>query len=342
MAARPGQNETTPQAEARLRAVGLKCFRALCFPASSNSRILSSFLLSEPAQPVKIDSRKLSPEELSKLRRRAFEMRDQGVPVTEIARILGTSRPVVHTWYARARVVGREAVIQGAPRGRKKNEKLKLEGERMTAVLRMLVETKPSDFGIDRALWESQALQQLIADKFGVRYSKSGFAYLLTRLGLGFRKAADEKTVSPAARSWVRDAFPALRAEARRQKAVLFFLDEPELPREESLWEALGPIRPVIAVNGYGQAFFRIVKEAPTAEDFRDFLVDLRRDFPKRLLYVVCDASPIRRAKVVSDWIALDGRIELKCLPADATDLKPAELCSLVLKTPRTSGSDSD
>ena len=177
---------------------------------------------------MKTDARKIPPEAQRDRRLRAFELKDQGMKITEIARVLGVSRWTVHDWFARAITDGREAVIQGRYRGRRQNDKLKLTPEQMLMLQDMLVNTRPKDFGIDHSLWHSSSVRTLLQEKFGVTYSKSGLCALLKRLGFTYQRPtkravqADEQ----AMKEWVLTTYPEIQAEAKERNATIFFQDE--------------------------------------------------------------------------------------------------------------------
>ncbi len=68
------------------------------------------------------------------------------------------------------------------------------------------------------------------------------------------------------------------------------------------------------------------------AKDFRDFLEGLRKEFPNRLIFVICDNASIHKAAVVKAWLEEDGRMELKFLPPYASKLNPVEVFNQTLK----------
>lgn len=300
---------------------------------------------------MKTDARKIPPEAQRDRRLRAFELKDQGMKITEIARVLGVSRWTVHDWFARAITDGREAVIQGRYRGRRQNDKLKLTPEQMLMLQDMLVNTRPKDFGIDHSLWHSSSVRTLLQEKFGVTYSKSGLCALLKRLGFTYQGPtkravqADEQ----AMKEWVLTTYPEIQAEAKERNATIFFQDETSLKQDANWvrgWAPKGdtPVLDVngrarygqavlnIAINTRGQSYFRIQDSAVTGADFRDFLQGLRDEFPGRLLFVICDNASIHKAKEVKAWLEADGLMELKFLPPYAPQLNPVEVFNQTLK----------
>ena len=66
-----------------------------------------------------------------------------------------------------------------------------------------------------------------------------------------------------------------------------------------------------VAISNRGDAHFLIQDTAVTAKDFRDFLEGLRKEFPNRLIFVICDNASIHKAAVVKAWLEEDGRMDL-------------------------------
>ena len=58
-----------------------------------------------------------------------------------------------------------------------------------------------------------------------------------------------------------------------------------------------------VAISNRGDAHFLIQDTTVTAKDFRDFLEGLRKEFPNRLIFVICDNASIHKAAVVKGLV---------------------------------------
>lgn len=299
----------------------------------------------------KVDARKISPEAQQDRRIRAFELRAEGFTYASIAQAIGVTERILYTWFRRARTDGKKAAIKGGTRGRRRFEGAKLNESEQTQLKELLVNKKPSDYGFEHSLWHSTTVGALIKKIFKVTYSRSGICALLKRMGLSYQRPKKQAIQADEAKleAWVNETYPAIKADAKKRGALIFWQDETSLKQDANWVRGWAPVgeTPVLLMNGrarYGQAVlsvaisnrgdahFLIQDTAVTAKDFRDFLDGLRKEFPNRLIFVICDNASIHKAAVVKAWLEEDGRMELKFLPPYAPKLNPVEVFNQTLK----------
>jgi len=117
-----------------------------------------------------------------------------------------------------------------------------------------LIEAGPPACGFSGACWRSPMIQQLITDRFSVRYSVFYIAELLKNLGFTYQKAAflSAHLDEVARRRWRSRTWPEIVRQAREKKALLLFGDEVSFPQWGTLtytWARRGH-QPVVKTSG--------------------------------------------------------------------------------------------
>jgi len=183
----------------------------------------------------------------------------------------------------------------------------------------------------------------LISERFKVPLSHSSVCRLLHQLGLSAQRPLwrayqqDPKAV----RQWLEADYPAIRRQARREGAQIFFADEAGVRSDfhsGTTWGRRGRT-PVVsstgarfganlisAVSAQGQLRFMLTKGRVTAAVFIEFLRRLLVNAAAQIFLVV-DGHPTHRAKSVARFVAeQDGRLALFHLPPYSPELNPDEL----------------
>jgi len=262
------------------------------------------------------------------LKRRGWVQRD-------IADALGVSEVSVSQWLARAREHGPCALLRRPAPG---------PPPRLSAAPKAQVPEflwhGPEAYGFRGQVWTRTRVARVIEDEFGVRYHPGHVGRLLAELGwtpqVPIRRASqrDESAIG-----WWRDVtWPELRAQARRKRRVLVFVDEAGfylLPGVVKTYAPEGqtPVlrakhtRDHLSVLGgltpAGKVYTLVRQEPLTGLQTVEFLAHLQRVAGDRLL-VIWDGSPIHRRAEVTDYVAGSrGRVRVEALPGYAPDLNP-------------------
>ncbi|GHH64049.1 hypothetical protein GCM10017673_06000 [Streptosporangium violaceochromogenes] len=146
------------------------------------------------------------------LRLQAADMFSGGIPASRVAHLLGVTRTSACEW-RRAWLQGGKAVLiskGAAGTGCKLTDKQQVR-------LEALLDEGAIAHGWDDQCWTSVRVAALIAERFHIRYTPRGVAYLLKRLGWSFQVPAhqaarrDEQEIA----GWRRRVPPALKAPGR-------------------------------------------------------------------------------------------------------------------------------
>lgn len=140
---------------------------------------------------------------------------------------------------------------------------------------------------------------------------------------------------------WLAERYPAIEAAARKDKAVILWLDQTGLRSDASVGKGWAPVgqSPVVgktgkrfsvnvmaAISNRGELYFTCYTGSFTGSVFLAFLDRLVRQLDRKV-YLIVDGHPVHRRIMVRDWLAerVD-RIEMHFLPGYAPELNPVEL----------------
>ena len=136
----------------------------------------------QPNQKIqKIDARKLPPKAQEALRFRAvYAVEEQGKTHEEVAEMLGVARTTVTYWVKLYREGGEEA-LKIKKRGRRAGGKLL--GWQAATICNIIRDRCPDQVKLPFALWNREAVGQLIERKFGIKLSVWTVGRYLRRWG---------------------------------------------------------------------------------------------------------------------------------------------------------------
>lgn len=193
------------------------------------------------------------------------------------------------------------------------------------------------------ALWTRGMISQLIYRRFGVKLSLSSVGRLLAQLGLSCQKPLFRAWQQDASRvqQWLEQEYPRIRAQAKREKAEIFFEDESGVRSDfhgGTTWAPQGKT-PVVRVTGQrfslnmisavspkGSLRFMVVKGGVGAKVFIKFLRRLMHG-RRRPVFLIVDGHPAHRAKLVKSYVeSTNGKLRLFSLPPYSPELNPDEL----------------
>jgi transposase len=268
-------------------------------------------------------------------RLQAVALSRRGWAQRDIADALGAAEVSVSRWLARARDGGPRALLSRPAPGRPP----KLSPAQAAWIPEFLWHG-PEAYGFRGHVWTCARIARVIEDEFGVRYHKDHVGRLLKDLKwtpqAPIRRASqpDESAIA----YWREVTWPALRAEARRERRTLVFVDESGfylLPGVVKTYAPEGqtPVlrakytRDHLSVMGgltpAGKVYTLVRQESLNGLHTVEFLAHLRRVAGERLL-VIWDGSPIhRRAEVAECVEGSRGRVRVEALPGYAPDLNP-------------------
>lgn len=261
----------------------------------------------------------------------AVKQVQSGVRVDDVAKAMGVDRSAVFRWLRTFDKGGMEA-LQGrkAPGNAPK--------------LRVLIIGRdPRQLRFQFALWTREIVAELIFREFGVQMSVSAVGRLLRRLGMSPQRPLWRayQANPEAVERWKTEQFPAIRAQAAKAGAVVFFEDEASVRSDfhgGTTWGEVGhtpivkstgarySVNMMSAVSAQGALHFMLVEGMVDSDVFIEYCKRLLYDNGGRPVYLVVDGHPSHRSKKTKEWVAsMDGKLKLFYLPGYSPQLDPDE-----------------
>jgi transposase len=123
--------------------------------------------------------------EYTYLKRRAIELKEEGMKQVEIVRVLGIGSTTLTTWLKRYKIEGEKYLAPAKLGGHKKSFLKKSEEERLSKIL---VEKTAEDYGFMGGFWTYERIGLVVLEEFGVSYKKRSIGDLLKRMKFSWQK----------------------------------------------------------------------------------------------------------------------------------------------------------
>jgi transposase len=251
---------------------------------------------------------------------------------------LGFHRSCIYEWLAKYEVGGDAALetrpIPGRPR--------KFSDEHAER-LRELIKLNPMQLDFHDALWTRGMIREVLKSEFDVEVSERSVSNILARFGITAQrprfKAYEQD--SAVVKTWLEETWPAIREEAKRCKATVYFGDESAIRSDfhrGTTWGVKGetPVVPktgkrfsinmLSAISPKGRLRFMVTESRVNADVFIEFLRRLLHN-AKRPIYLIVDGHPTHKAKKVRKFVdGTEGKLKLYYLPPYSPELNPDEL----------------
>lgn len=288
---------------------------------------------------MKVDGRHLSRAKLEEIRIAAVKAVLAGQAPTAVAREMGLYNNRVFVWLASYRAGGWDALRAHKASGRPQ----RLTGAQLKWIYKTVTTKNPMQLRFPFALWTRAMIQTLIKRKYGVRLSVTSVGRLLAQMGLSCQKPLSRayEQDSTLVKRWMERDFPKLQAQAKKERAVIFFSDESGVRSDfhaGTTWAVRGET-PVVhhtgkrfhlnmlsAISAKGELRFMTSRKRISAALFIEFLRRLIANYPKKIFLVV-DGLPAHKARSVQRFLeGVKDRIELVFLPPYSPEINPDEL----------------
>ena len=206
-------------------------------------------------------------------RRSTYEERVQMVKAIEsgqspdkVADVFGVGRQSVFRYWRDYRAMGLDGLKTKKTRG----PASKLTDEQKRKLLALIVGANPRQLSFDFGLWTRRLVRDLIRREFRVTYTNAGVGRILRELGLSPQRPLyrayrqDEEKVE----RWKREEYPAIRALAAKEGAVIFFADEVSVRTDHHAGTTWAPVgrTPVVEAAGTRHAVKMISAVSPRGE----------------------------------------------------------------------------
>ncbi len=293
--------------------------------------------------------RSLSFEAREERRRQVIGLRRQGWTYEAIAEHTGLSRTGVFNIcqrYAKEGVRG----LKDKRGGRKVGQCRALLPEQEAELRRLICDRTPDQLKMPFALWNRQAVRQLILDRYGVTLTPQGVGKYLARWGFTPQKPIKRAyEQSPAAvKKWLDEDYPVIAERARAEGAEIHWGDETGLRSDDVRGRSYAPagktpqirvtnrregLSVISTVTNRGKVRWKVFEGALNADILIDFMKRLIKDARGKKVFLILDNLRVHHAKPVKAWLAEhQDRIEVFYLPAYSPELNPDEMLNADLK----------
>lgn len=296
----------------------------------------------------KVDARKLDAATQTHLRRSVVQAVRAGMSQTEAAKVFGVSLRAVNKWVGLQKSGGLRALKQ-KQRGRRAGEG-RLNPAQGKRVRQLIIDSLPDQLKLPFYLWTRAAVASLIEREYGIELSLTSIGRYLKRWGMSPQKPvrrAYERN-DKAIAHWLRQEYPAIARQAKREKAVIYWGDEMGLRSDHVAGTSYALLGHTPLVRATGQRFGCNMISAITNRGHLAFMVfhgkfDARLfiEFMQRLLkqaagkvYLIVDGHPVHRSVIVTEFVRDNAkRLRLIRLPGYCPELNPDELLNQDVKT---------
>jgi sulfate adenylyltransferase subunit 2 len=249
---------------------------------------------------IKPDGRTLSLEALNEKRRQAVSLRLEGLPTGEVAAGTGLSVPTVLSVY-KAFLAGGWAAVNVRPRGRSHGDGRLLDAEQENTAFRLIATQLPDQLGLSQALWQSGAVGNLFATRFGVRLPERTISHYMQRWGLSVPKPRERIAAgSDVLRGWDASIYRDILARARTERGTIYWVDETPLQ-----WNAAGEtlrLNLVRAVSNRGKLLWMAYEGTLRAPVLIEFFDRLLRETGRKT-FAILHGMHWQRAAEFGNWL---------------------------------------
>ena len=295
-----------------------------------------------------MDARTLEPSALHLLRRQVVQAVRGGMSQTDAARTFRASLRAVSKWRRLDREGGLRALTLKR-RGRRPGEG-RLNAKRAGRIRSLIVGKMPDQLTLPFYLWTRAAVASLIAREYGIEVSLVTVGRYLRAWGLSPQKPvrrAYERNEAAIAR-WLKQEYPAIARQARRDKAAIYWGDEMGLRSDHVTGTSYAPVGhpPVIrttgqrfgcnmisAITNKGALAFMVFQGKFKAPVFVEFMKRLLKQIDGRI-YLIVDGHPVHKSGTATRFAANhSSRLRLIRMPGYCPELNPDELLNQDVKT---------
>jgi transposase len=268
---------------------------------------------------------------------RAIQLVESGNHPNEVAELMNVGESTVLEWMRKYRQGGLAAVSTKFASGRP----TVLTDRQMMELLALIVGCEPRQFSFGFALWTRALVRDLIRQRFKKSLSLVTVGRVLKKLGLSPQRPLYRAYQQNPEKvdQWKREEYPAIRAEAAKDGATIFFADEAAVRTDHhagTTWAPIGQtpvvtgtgerktIMMVSAISPRGQLRFHLHEGSFRAVHFIAFCKQLLADIEGKIFLIV-DGSSVHTAKEVKDFVGDEERLKLFLLPPYSPELNPDE-----------------
>jgi transposase len=294
------------------------------------------------------DARRLSPAAQEDLRRRAVVAVKAGFTQAAVSTVLGVSPQAVSRWVNAFARKGNQALRAGK-RGRRPGEQKALDPRQQARLRRAVIGKHPDQVALPGLVWTRPQVRDLVRRWFGIGLSLVTIGKYLRSWGLSPQKPirrAYEQDPEAVAR-WLEQEYPAIAAQAKKEKAIILWLDQTGLRSDAAVGTTWAPVgqTPVVgktgkrfgvnvmaAISNKGELYFTCYTGSFTGPVFLAYLDRLVRHLDRKI-HLIVDGHPVHRRVNIRTWLAEHvDQIQMHFLPGYSPELNPVELLNHDIK----------
>jgi len=189
------------------------------------------------------DARRLSPAAQEDLRRRAVAAVKAGFTQAAVSTVLGVTPQAVSRWVNAVARKGNQALRAGK-RGRRPGEQKALDPRQEARLRRAVIGKHPDQVALPGLVWTRPQVRDLVRRWFGIGLSLVTIGKYLRSWGLSPQKPirrAYEQNPEAVAR-WLEQEYPAIAAQAKKEKAIILWLDQTGLRSDAAVGTTWAPV----------------------------------------------------------------------------------------------------
>ena len=296
----------------------------------------------------KFDARKLSPDAQQEIRYQVIRLREKGLKRYEVSELTGVHPATISKWWKLYKQSGKKG-LKINKRGRRSGSCRTLSPDQEGEIQKTLVDKCPDQMKLPFALWTRKAVQQLIKECFKISMPIRTVGEYLKRWGFTPQKPLKKayKQNSKAVDKWLKEEYPAIKKQAKKEQAEIHWGDETGLcndsyhgrsyaPRGETPEIRLHPrckrVNLISTVTNQGKVRFMIYKDKMNSQTLIKFMKRLIKG-SSRKLFLILDNLKVHHSYIVKDWLKEHkDEIEVFFLPSYSPELNPDEYLNCDLK----------
>jgi DDE superfamily endonuclease/Winged helix-turn helix len=215
--------------------------------------------------------------------------------------------------------VGQRRCPQGKP-GVESRQAGRRPGEQKARLRRAVIGKHPDQVVLPGLVWTRPQVRDLVRRWFGIGLSLVTIGKYLRWWGLSAPKPirrAYEQNPEAVAR-WLEQEYPAIAAQAKKEKAIILWLDQTGLRSDAAVGTTWAPVgqTPVVgktgkrfgvnvmaAISNKGDLYFTCYTGSFTGPVFLAWLERLVRHLDRKI-HLIVDGHPVHRRVMVRDWLA--------------------------------------
>jgi len=296
---------------------------------------------------LKVNAKKVSPEEQFALRKSIIRLHKLGKKTKEIAEILDVSERHVNATKKVYNEQGFEG-IKLKTRGRRIGDGRLLRPEQEKEIRNTIIDKNPEQLKLKGCMWTRKNIAELIKQLYGIAMPLSTLGYYLERWGFSVQRPTLKayKQDPEKVTHWLNERYPVIAERAKTEDAEIYWGDETGVQNTADYLRGYAPIgqtsvvvkeaqkfkaNPLSAISNKGKVRFMIYEKL-SPDKLIDFMRRLVSD-TKRKVFLILDNLRIHHAKKVSEWLERHkDEIEVFFLPPYSPEYNPDEYLNGDLK----------